>query len=347
LTITVGENAPTPTVQRPFTDLFLQTIHAFHRTEALKAAIELDVFTAIGEGAETEEIARRCKASTRGIRILCDFLVMMGFLEKEKSDTYKLTPDSKAFLDKRSPYFVGGSVEFLLSPTTTDGFKDLASVVRTGTTTFERGGVLAPEHPVWVTYARAMTPLVKMPAELLVSMLGKDTTPSWKVLDIAAGNGLFGIAVAKRYPKSNVVAVDWQNILSIARENALSEGVADRYSALPGNAFEVELGDGYDVVLVPNFLHHFDLGRVEVFLSKIFKALKPGGRAVILEIIPNEDRVSPPTSVTFSLIMLTTTQAGNAYTYSEYQRVLDKVGFSKVDMRPLAPTPFGVIFAEK
>ncbi len=327
--------------------MFLQTVHAFHRTESLKAAIELDLFTAIGEGARTEEIARRCKASARGIRILCDFLVMIGFLEKEKTDGYKLTPDSRTFLDRSSPYFIGGSIDFMLSPTTTDGFKDLASVVRKGTTTLERGGVVAPEHPVWVTYARAMTPLVRVPAETLASMLGSDTKPSWKVLDVAAGNGLFGIAVAKRYPNSRVVAVDWQNILSIARENALSEGVADRYSVLPGSAFEVELGDDYDVALVPNFLHHFDLGSIEVFLSRIFKALKPGGRAVILEVISNEDRISPPNSVTFSLIMLTTTKGGNAYTFSEYQRILDRVGFSNVELRPLPPTPFHVVFAHK
>lgn len=345
--MTVREEGTAPTVQRPFLELFLQTVHAFHKTESLKAAIQLDMFTAIGEGADTEEIARRCKASARGIRMLCDFLVVMGFLEKEKTDGYKLSPDSKTFLDRRSPYFVGGSIEFLLSPTMTDGFKDLASAVRKGTTTMERGGVLAPEHPVWVTYARAMTPLVRMPAETLASMLGTDTKPSWKVLDVAAGNGLFGIAVAKRYPKSRVVAVDWQNILSIARDNALSEGVADRYSVLPGNAFEVGLGNDYDVVLIPNFLHHFDLGSIEVFLSKVFKALKPGGRAVILEVIPNEDRISPPLSVTFSLIMLANTRAGNAYTFSEYQRILDRVGFTKVEMRPLPPTPFRVVFAQK
>ena len=347
MSMTVGEEGPTPTVQRPFLDLFLQTVHAFHRTESLKAAIQLDLFTAVGEGADTEEIARRCKASSRGIRILCDFLVVMGFLEKEKTDAYKLTPDSKTFLVKGSPYFVGGSVEFLLSPTTTDGFRDLASVVRKGTTNLEKGGVIAPEHPVWETYARAMTPLVRMPAETLASVLGTDKRASWKVLDVAAGNGLFGIAVAKRYPRSRVVAVDWQNILSIARENALSEGVADRYSVLPGDAFQVGLGNDYDVALIPNFLHHFDLGSVESFMSKIFKALKPGGRAVILDVIPNEDHISPPISVTFGLIMLTTTQAGNAYAFSEYNGILDRVGFSKVEMRPLPPTPFRVVFAQK
>jgi len=347
LTISVSEQDRSgQKVRPPFLDLFMQTVLAFHRTEGLRAAIQLDLFTAVGEGADAEEIARRCSSSPRGVRILCDFLVTLGFLEKEK-DCYELTPDSKTFLVRGSPYYIGGSIEFMLSPATTDGFKDLATIVRRGSATSEGGGILAPDHPVWVTYARAMTPMVRMPAESLASMLGADTRPDWKVLDVAAGHGLFGIAVARRYPNSRVVAVDWQSILSVARENAVSEGVSDRYSVVAGSAFEVELGSDYDVVLVPNFLHHFDLGTIEGFLSRVYKALKPGGRAVILEVIPDEDRITPMISVTFSLIMLASTQGGNAYTFSEYQRVLGKVGFEKPEMRPLPPTPFRLIFAQK
>jgi len=332
--------------QPPFLDLFMQTVHAFHRTEGLRAAIQLDVFSAVGGGADAEEIARRCRASPRGIRILCDFLVTLGFLEKEK-DRYTLTRDSKTFLVKGSPYYIGGSLEFMLSPATTDGFKNLATTVRNGSAPSEGGGILAPDHPVWVTYARAMTPMVRMPAEWLASMLGADTRQSWKVLDVAAGHGLFGIAVARRYPNSRVVAVDWQSILSVARENAVSEGVSERYSVIAGSAFEVELGGDYDVVLIPNFLHHFDLRTIESFLSRVYMALKPGGRAVILEVIPDEDRITPEISVTFSLIMLASTQAGNAYTFSEYQRILGRVGFKKSEMHPLPPSPFRIVFAQK
>jgi 2-polyprenyl-3-methyl-5-hydroxy-6-metoxy-1,4-benzoquinol methylase/predicted transcriptional regulator len=347
MTLTAAEEKPASTAKPDFMELFFQTVHAHQRSESLKAAIQLGVFTAIGDGAEAEEIASRCNASVRGIRILCDYLVMVGFIEKAKTGGYKLTPDSKTFLDSRSPFFVGGTVELMLSPHMTDGFKDLATVVRTGTTTLERGGILAPEHPVWVNFARTMTPLVRMPAEVLASILGSDTARSWKVLDVAAGSGLFGIAVAKRYPRSQVVALDWQNVLAIAKENAVSEGVASRYSVIPGSAFEVELGRDYDVALVPNFLHHFDLGTIETFMSKIFEALKPGGRAVLLEIVPNEDRISPPNSVTFSMIMLGNTKGGNAYTFSEFQSILQRIGFANVELRPMPPTPFSVIFAEK
>src|SRR5207248_3593706 len=113
-----------------------------------------------------------------------------------------------------------------------------------------------------------------------------------------------GVTLARHNPKAKIVAVDWANVLQVAKENAQKAGVADRHSLLPGSAFEVDFGKDYDIVLITNFLHHFDLPTNEKFLKKVYAALKPGGRAVILEFVPNEDRVSPPESAGFALVML-------------------------------------------
>src|SRR5918996_2006223 len=120
----------TSAAQQPSPQLFFQTINAHQRTEALKAAIELEVFTAIGEGNTTAaQIAKRCQASEKGMRVLCDFLTIHGMLTKE-GDQYGLTLDSATFLDKRSPAYLGGTVEFLCSPTLLDGTKHIADAVR-------------------------------------------------------------------------------------------------------------------------------------------------------------------------------------------------------------------------
>src|SRR6185312_8365568 len=101
--------------QQPSPQLFFQTINAYQQTEALKAAIELETFTAIGEGNQSAaDIAKRCGAAERGMRILCDFLCIMGFLHKE-GNRYNLTADSAVFLDKRSPAYLGGATEFISS----------------------------------------------------------------------------------------------------------------------------------------------------------------------------------------------------------------------------------------
>jgi hypothetical protein len=136
-------------VPGPSLELIFETIHGFQRTGALKAALELDVFTGITDGAHTAiTLARRAEASERGMRILCDYLAVLGLLTKT-ADRYELTSDSQAFLNQRSPAYVGTAIDFLLSPPQVNPFQDVASAVRNdGAVTGQ--GVIAPEHPVWV-----------------------------------------------------------------------------------------------------------------------------------------------------------------------------------------------------
>src|SRR5690349_6875676 len=109
----------------PSPSLFFRTVNAYQQSAAMKAAIQLDLFTGIGEGGRTAaDLAVRCGAAERGVRILCDYLVVLGFLTKE-GDRYGLTPDSAAFLDRRSPGYAGSVTEFLLAPHLTACFDDL------------------------------------------------------------------------------------------------------------------------------------------------------------------------------------------------------------------------------
>lgn len=338
--------SPTPNSQ-PSPELFFSTLNAYHHTEALKAAIELGAFTVIAEGNQTAEtIARRCEASERGIRILCDFLVVIGFLTKE-SNRYSLTRDSAAFLDRRSPTYLGGAIGFLLSPMTTERFKDLAAVVRKGGTTDTDSGTVAPEHPVWVEFARNMAPMMAMPAELLAKYLSVNDKQARKVLDLAAGHGLYGIAIAHHNPNCEVWAVDWTNVLQVAQENAARAEVQERFHVLPGSALDVDYGGNYDLALMPNFLSHFDPPTCEKLLRKVHAALKPDGHAVILQMIPNEDRVSPARPAGFALIMLASTPSGDAYTYLEYQQMLLNAGFRSSEKHVLMPDFFTVVVGHK
>src|SRR3954453_8714454 len=117
-----------------------ETLTAYQNTAALKAAIALDLFTAIGEtGATATDLVTRCHAAQRGVRILCDYMTVLGFLEK-KADRYHLTKDSTAFLDKKSPAYAGGAAEFLLSDHLTKAFDDVAAAVRKGGTTLAGAG---------------------------------------------------------------------------------------------------------------------------------------------------------------------------------------------------------------
>ena len=337
----------TSAAQQPSPQLFFQTINAHQRTEALKAAIELEVFTAIGEGNTTAaQIAKRCQASERGMRILCDYLTIMEMLTK-KGDEYRLTLDSATFLDKRSPAYLGGATEFLCSPMLTEGSKHIAEAVRKGGTAMEGEGTIGPDHPVWVKFARGMAPMMAMPARLIAKLVDPNQDRKLKILDIAAGHGLYGIAFASNNPQAEVTALDWAAVLEVAKENAQKAGVADRYSTIPGNAFDVEFGSGYDLALLTNFLHHFDPPTNETLLGKVHDALADGGRAVTLEFVPNEDRVTPPDAAGFSMMMLTGTPSGDAYTFSELERMFANTGFSRSTLHPLPPTIQQVVVSEK
>ncbi len=329
----------------PSPSLFFNTVNAYQRTAAIKAAIQLDLFTAIGEGLQTApSLAERCAASERGIRILCDYLAITGFLTKE-AKYYHLTPDSQMFLNRHSPGYVGSAIEFLLSPTLADGFKDLAAAACKGGTVMPEEGTLAPEHPVWVEFARAMAPMMALPAQLITKLVDSDSSQKLKVLDIAASHGMFGIAFAQPNPNAEVVAVDWPSVLEVAKENAQSAGVGDRFHTIAGSAFEVDYGSDYDLILLPNFLHHFDVATCEKLLKKVHAALAEGGRAVTLEFVPNQDRVSPPEAAAFSLVMLATTPNGDAYTFAEFEQMFSNAGFSSSKLYPLPPTLQQVIIS--
>jgi SAM-dependent methyltransferase len=322
-------------------------MNAHQRTVALKTGIELEVFTAIAEGnATAAEIAKRSQASEKGIRVLCDYLTIMEMLTKQ-GDRYGLTLDSSVFLDKRSPAYLGGAIEFLGSPKLTDGAKYMTEAVRKGGTAMPDDGTIGPENPVWVTFARSMAALMDLPSQLMAKLADPQGDRKLKVLDIAAGHGLFGIAFAKNNPQVEVTAVDWKAVLEVAKENAQKAGVADRYTTIEGSAFDVEYGSGYDLVLLTNFLHHFDAPTCETLLRKVHAALADGGRAVTLEFVPNDDRVTPPDAAGFSMMMLTSTPSGDAYTFAELERMAANAGFSRSTLHPLPPTIEQVVISEK
>jgi hypothetical protein len=314
----------------------------YQNSATLKAALELDVFTAIGEGStDAAALAARCNAALRGIVALCDSLVVMGFLTKS-SDRYTLSSDASAFLDRRSPMCIAGIHDFLAAPEMVAlMFQDPAGAVR-------RGGApglanVAPDHPIWVRFARAMGPFMRLDAKLVAEHAGDP--PPRRVLDISASHGLYGIAFGQRFHECRVTGLDWSAVIAVARENAATAGMADRYDIIAGNAFEVAWGKGYDLVLLPNFLHHFDAASCTAILRRARAALSPGGRVAIVEWVPNEDRISPPVPALFTMTMLLTTPGGTTYTAPELAAMLTDAGFGSPEVTPLVPTPLTLLVA--
>ncbi|HEX8456796.1 MAG TPA: class I SAM-dependent methyltransferase [Pyrinomonadaceae bacterium] len=325
--------APPPSPERIF-----QTLTAYQQTAALKAAIELELFTAIAEGADTTAaLAARTGAAERGLRILCDYLTVAQFLGKLSDGRYTLTPEAALFLDRRSPAYVGGIAEFLSGAHLGDAFARFTESVRKGGTVLEAEGSMTADHPMWEDFARGMASIMRPAAADIARVVGISEMGACKILDIAAGHGIFGITLAGQNAEAEVYAVDWQSVLAIAQKNADGAGVSARYHLIPGSAFEVEFGTDYDLVLLTNFFHHFDPPTCETLMRKCHAALKAGGRAVTLEFVPNEDRVTPPAEAAFALVMLGTTPAGDAYTFSEFERMFRNAGFARSESHQTMP----------
>ncbi len=334
----------TPQSVPPNPERIFNAINAFQLTEAMQAAFDLGVFASIAEGAtDAAAIAKSVNASERGVRILCDYLTVKGFLAKSDG-RYALDQETAIFLDRNSPAYLGSVMGFLASDHHREAHRNIGEAVRRGGCAVNH--VFEPNDPIWVIFARNMMPMMRMASENLAIALTKEA-PVHKVLDIAAGHGIFGLAVARHNPDAQIHALDWPKVLEVATENAQQAGVADRHHLIPGSAFEAPFGEGYDLVLITNFLHHFDRDTCITFLRKVHASLKPGGRAAILEFVPNPDRVTPATPATFSLIMLASTPAGDAHTFAELSSMAQAAGFSRVIPSDAPVMPEQLVIAYK
>jgi hypothetical protein len=308
----------------------------------LKAGINLGLFMEIAAG-HAGPAGRRCRASAHGIESLCDSHTVMGRLEKFGA-VHSLSPDAAAFLNKASPAYMGGMAAFLIVPEMMRNWSDVAAVVR-------RGGPdglanVASEAPIWVEFAKGMGAFAGFTAKIIAGLIVRNDAPA-KVLDNRRRAWPVRLEIAKAAAAGQVVAQDWPQVLEVARENAVAACVAERWSALPGSAFDVPFGGGYDLVLLTNFLHHFDVETCESVLRKSFDALAPGGRVATLEFVPNDDCVSPPLAAMFSVMTLVSTPKGKAYRCAELDAMHCPAGFTDCKLLDLQPTPQRLVVARK
>ncbi|HWC17215.1 MAG TPA: methyltransferase dimerization domain-containing protein, partial [Terriglobales bacterium] len=168
--------------QQPTPIRVFQMLNAYHQTEALRAALELDLFTQLSDSPMTAaDLAKRINAAERGTRILSDFLVIGGLLNKTQNK-YSLAPDAQVFLSRRSPAYIGTATQFLCTAFHREQFARLTDAVRRGGAA-AGGDSTSPENPMWVDFARGMAPLRIPSAEFIAKLVGADQQKPMRVLD--------------------------------------------------------------------------------------------------------------------------------------------------------------------
>jgi len=318
----------------PNPGLIFDTLISYQKAAALNAALDVSLFTSIARGHTTPEaIAAHTHTSPRAVRILCDYLTIHGFLIKTAmppSPAYALTQDAAIFLDEHSPAYLGSIRLFLHGGDIKDAFNNFTEAVRTGRTALPGQGSVDFDDPVWQSFARAMMPMMMPPAQFIAGQLA--ALNPCRVLDVAASHGAFGISIARANPAASITAMDFPGVLPVTREHVGVAGLNAQFSFLPGDVFTADLEGPYDVALLTNLLHHFSPEKNITMLRRIRESLAPGARVMTLEFVPNADRISPPMSAAFSLVMLGSTVEGDAYTFAEFDEMFQAAGFPRSEI---------------
>lgn len=312
----------------------------------ISAGVSNQVFDSLEDGAKTpEQVAEKTGASARALRILMNALVGLGLLKKDRQGKYSLTDESAAFLLSKKP---GTHAGFFgtIAPQLISRWLRLPDIVREG-----RPAVAVNEETEGTEFFSQLVeniiPMSYPPAQKLADHLKSvKTNNEIRVLDLAAGSGIWGIALAQKSPQVRVTAVDWAGMIPTTKRITQTFGVGDRFNYVEGDILEANFGSGYDIATLGHILHSEGEDRSRQLLAKTFRALKSGGTIAIAEWLVNDDRTKPVPSLMFAVQMLVNTDKGDTFSFNEIKNWLEEAGFKKV--RKLeAPGPSPLVLATK
>jgi SAM-dependent methyltransferase len=312
----------------------------------ISAAVNNKVFDTLETGAKTvEQLQKETGGSARGLRAIMDALVGLELLKKDRQSRYSLTPESQAFLVSEKPGTLAGFFGSIL-PVLTSRWLRLTDIVRDG-----RPPVAVNQETEGTEFfsqlVETIIPMSYPGAQKLADHLKvANSEEKVRVIDLAAGSGIWGIAVSQRSPRVRVTAVDWAGMIPTTKRITEKFGVRDRFDFIEGDLSEANFGSGYDVATLGHILHSEGEERSRQLLKKTFRALKSRGTIVIAEWLVNDDRTKPLPSLMFSVQMLVNTEKGDTFSFNEIKKWLEDAGFRKV--RKLeAPGPSPLILATK
>jgi SAM-dependent methyltransferase len=312
---------------QPTPERILQFAFGYAPPLIIEAAIRHGVFDALDAGPKTiDELAAETAAAPRGLRAILNALVALELLARDGSDRYALTPETSAYLVSTKPAFQGAMLAHA-SDMMLPAWIKLNDCVRTGkpatAVNQQRQG-----EDFFIELVKNIFPMSWPAAQLLAEHLGVAAAGKpVSVLDVAAGSGVWGIALALKSPRVTVAAVDWPHVIEVTREVTASWKVADQFRYVAGDIQSADLGAGYDIATLGHILHSEGEARSRKLLARVFDALAPGGTIAIAEMVPHNDRQGPAQPLLFAVNMLVFTDEGDTFTFDEIADMLTSAGF--------------------
>jgi (2Fe-2S) ferredoxin/predicted O-methyltransferase YrrM len=315
-----------------------QMIRGFMPSRCLLTALELDIFTAVGDGANAGRVGTKIGANARAVSMLLNALVALGLLSKN-GDDYKNTPESARF-------FVQGSKDnhsngLLHTANIWHGWSTLTDAVRAGTRVPVDRSDGRDGSPAWTrNFIAGMQRNAKDRAPHLVKAMG--TAGVRRILDLGGGSGAYSIAFAKASPDVRCEILDLPEVVPLTAEYVSQAGVSAQVSLRPGNMLQDQFGSGYDIIMLNAICHMFSEAQNRDIFRRAHQALAPKGRLVVQDFILNSDKTGPQHAALFSLNMLVATEAGASYSEFEYTGWMKAAGFTEVS-RIYLPGPSGLM----
>ncbi|MFB3827873.1 MAG: methyltransferase [Bryobacteraceae bacterium] len=311
-------------------DELMQTIRAFQESRVILTALELDLFTAVNDGAGAAEAARRAGTDPRATEMLLNALVAMGLLTKQEG-VFHNTPVAARYFDSRSPE--SARTAMMHTVHVFDRWAGLTEKVR--------GGPAAP-FPWTEAFIAAMHYNAADRAPSVVRAVGAEGVR--RMLDVGGGSGAYSIAFARANPELHADVLDRPEVTAIARRHIRAAGLDARIATIDGDLTRDTFGAGYGLVLISAICHMLSPRENLDLLERCREALAPGGRVVIQDFILNSDKTGPKTAALFSLNMLVATEAGASYSEEEYVDWLGRARFTGIRRVPL-PGPAHLMVA--
>jgi len=336
----MSKPAATPESEAPSPRRLLELAWSYAPPLIVGAALKHRIFDLLADGPKTvAQVSQENGASIRGVRAIMNALVAFELLRKDGREHYALTPESETFLVRGKPAYLGGFLQHgdQLIPK----WLQLPEVVRSGKPAMsvnQEGDGSA----FFLDFVEELFPVGYPSARALAAAFPE----ARRVLDIAAGSGVWSIPLAQSSKEVRVTALDWEGVLPATRRVTERMGVADQYEFCAGDLNTADFGNGYDLAILGQILHSEGERNSRALLGKVFRALAPGGTIAIAEFIANDDRTGPPLAMLFAVNMLVNTDVGDTFTVPEISQWLREAGFENPRTMEV-PSPSPLILATK
>jgi len=310
------------------------------------AAVGNKVFDSLESGPKSaEQVSKETGASERGLRIIMNALVGLELLKKDRQKKYSLTPESAAFLVSGKPGTLAGFFG-TIAPQLISRWLRLTDIVRDG-----RPVVAVNQETEGTEFFRQLVesiiPMSYPSAQALGDHLKLAKAKNEiRVLDLAAGSGIWGIALTQKSPRVRVTAVDWAGMIPTTKRVTEKFGARDRFDFIEGDLLKANFGNRYDIAILGHILHSEGEERSRQLLKKTFGALKSGGTIAIAEWLVNDQRTEPAPALMFAVQMLVNTEKGDTFSFSEIKSWLEDAVFKKV-RKLKTPHPSPLVVATK